>query len=79
MSERSACESCHALPALVGEARDGYGHFERVHGEVLERGLDCGLCHTELTPFDPRSHAIDRIAQIDNCSNCHLAIEYPEP
>ena len=79
MPERSACESCHALPALVGEAREGYGHFERVHGEVLERGLDCGLCHAELTPFDSQSHAIDRMAQIDNCQNCHLAIEYPEP
>jgi hypothetical protein len=43
-----------------------------VHRRVAESTLDCVACHAEMTPFRPERHRIDRVAQIDSCSHCHL-------
>jgi flavocytochrome c len=66
------CMACHQLPTLVGKARSGYWHFEKVHGVVLARRYDCMLCHGELGPtYQPSRHRIDRLAQSYTCPRCH--------
>jgi hypothetical protein len=63
---------CHQLPALVTQKRDGYWHFEKVHGVVLARNYECSLCHSELgATFDLGTHHIDRLAQPRVCTHCH--------
>ena len=62
------------LPQLLIE-REGYAHFERVHRIVLEEQSNCSGCHQEMIPFNPSLHRIDRIAQTNNCVQCHLADE----
>ncbi len=66
------CTTCHAMDRLLATPRAGYWHFERVHKAVAERGMTCLQCHADMSPFRPGQHAIDRRAQIDSCSFCHL-------
>jgi flavocytochrome c len=71
-STAQACMACHQLPVLIGKARSGYWHFEKVHGVVLARHYDCMLCHAELGPvYQPSRHRIDRLAQSSTCPRCH--------
>ena len=70
------CMVCHDLPGLIAEPRAGYSHFEKVHRVVTERALDCAQCHGEMLPIDLDRHRIDRLAQVENCSRCHLATEH---
>jgi len=72
--DNADCDACHSLPQLLTE-REGYAHFERVHRIVVDERIDCRGCHEEMIPFNPLSHQIDRIAQTDNCVQCHLANE----
>lgn len=70
------CQSCHNLEAaLAGPPRRGYSHFEKVHRIVLERRSDCASCHAEIGRYRPGAHVIDRVAQIETCRSCHLAVE----
>lgn len=70
------CQSCHNLEAaLAGPPRRGYSHFEKVHRVVLERKNDCASCHAEMGRYRPGAHAIDRVAQIETCLSCHVAVE----
>ena len=66
------CATCHQMEALLAKPRAGFWHFERVHRRVAESQLECVACHAEMTPFRPARHRIDRVAQIDSCSYCHL-------
>jgi flavocytochrome c len=66
------CLTCHDLPALVTQSRNGYWHFEKAHGVVLANGYECAKCHAELSPsYQPIGHRIDRLAQIKVCGFCH--------
>ncbi len=69
---QAACLACHQLATLVGEKRAGYQHFERVHQVVLRDALECAACHSELSPFAPGHHAIDRLRQSNVCRTCHV-------
>ena len=74
---KDVCLSCHQLPTLVTQKRDGYWHFEKVHGVVLAKGYECSKCHSELgQTFDPATHHIDRLAQPRVCTNCHAGEEH---
>lgn len=59
--------------AMLAETRDGYWHFERVHGLVLERGYDCAQCHSSRVPFYRPASRDDRALQTQVCNACHLA------
>ncbi len=70
------CQSCHNLGAALAEPpRRGYSHFEKVHKVVLERKNDCVSCHAELGQYHPGAHKIDRVAQVETCRSCHVAVE----
>lgn len=66
------CTTCHAIDRLIAAPRKGYWHFERVHRIVSESTMTCVTCHAEMSPFLPAAHKIDRVAQIDSCTHCHL-------
>ena len=66
------CAACHQMGVLLATPRQGYWHFERVHRRVSELKLECVACHAEMSPFRPERHRIDRVAQIDTCTHCHL-------
>ena len=66
------CAACHDVEAQVAIPRKGYWHFERVHRIAKERVIGCVQCHADMSPFRPSSHRIDRVAQIDSCTHCHL-------
>lgn len=60
--------------ALLAQSRDGYWHFERAHNLVLERGYDCGQCHSQdAAPFYAAASRNDRAVQTRVCEACHLA------
>jgi len=65
--------SADQLQALLEHPRDGYWHFERVHGLVLERHYACNQCHSEQVPFAPAVTREQRLAQSATCDTCHLA------
>jgi flavocytochrome c len=69
------CLACHDLATEVAASRRGYSHFEKVHRVVLERKHECAQCHSIPMPFDPESHRINRLEQIENCKFCHVAEE----
>lgn len=69
------CVGCHEIGSLINQKRVGYWHFECSHRVVLERKYDCLRCHAELSPFQPQSHGMDRLAQAEICALCHLATE----
>lgn len=66
------CISCHAIDRLIATPRPGYWHFERVHRIVGESKMTCITCHADMSPFRGAAHRIDRVAQIDSCTHCHL-------
>ena len=69
---RETCLACHQLQTLVTQARPGYWHFEKVHGVVLAKQLECSKCHSELgATFELATHHIDRLAQPRVCTTCH--------
>jgi uncharacterized protein len=66
------CTTCHAIDRLIATPRKGFWHFERVHRIVAESKMTCVTCHAEMSPFRAGEHKIDRMAQIDACTHCHL-------
>lgn len=71
------CQSCHNLEAAIaGPPRRGYSHFEKAHNVVIERKYECASCHSELGRYRPGAHRIDRVAQIESCRSCHVAVEH---
>jgi flavocytochrome c len=74
-SNESRCIACHDIPELISEARDGYWHFEKVHGAITDRGIDCRHCHSELTPYRADNHHINRQSLTASCILCHVAQE----
>lgn len=59
------------LRQLVTKPRPGYLHFEKAHGVVLERNLDCAQCHREPSPLALNAEQLDRHALIQACVICH--------
>jgi len=51
-----------SLTPLLARPRDGYWHFEKVHGLVRERAYECTRCHVP--------QQVD-LAQTNVCANCH--------
>ena len=49
--------TAETLRPMLSRPRDGYWHFEKVHGIVLEREYTCTRCHVQ--PL------------LDVCTNCH--------
>jgi succinate dehydrogenase/fumarate reductase flavoprotein subunit len=60
-----------ALRPMLARARDGYWHFEKVHGIVLERRYACTQCHSPQVPQAPIATRQQRTAQLEVCTNCH--------
>jgi hypothetical protein len=71
----SRCVDCHDVEGLVEKPRPGFWHFEQSHGIVLERKLNCILCHSELAPYDEDHHKIDAKKLTSSCVGCHVAQE----
>jgi len=61
------------VKAMLALTRDGYWHFERVHGLVLERHYACTQCHSARLPFAPATSLQQKLAQVETCGTCHLA------
>lgn len=59
------------LRALLATSRDGYWHFQKAHGIVLERGYECSRCHSAALPFRFVNNRETRLAQTAVCTNCH--------
>jgi flavocytochrome c len=59
------------LRAILDVARDGYWHFQVSHELVLERGYQCGRCHSAQLPFSLPADRASRLAQTELCINCH--------
>jgi hypothetical protein len=69
----ASCGSCHDLSASLGQKREGFWHFERVHGVVLDHHYECALCHSDIgTPLTAH-HRSNPLAQVENCRLCHGA------
>jgi flavocytochrome c len=75
VSNESRCIACHDIPELISEAREGFWHFEKVHGAITDRGIDCRHCHSELTPYRADKHHINRQSLTASCILCHVAQE----
>ncbi|MDA0586990.1 MAG: FAD-dependent oxidoreductase [Planctomycetota bacterium] len=73
--ETSRCVDCHDVEALLETRRPGFWHFEQSHQIVLERKLNCILCHSELAPYDENRHRIDAKKLTSSCVGCHVAQE----
>lgn len=58
---------------MLAVSRDGYWHFERVHGLVLERNYPCSQCHSNRVPFASPASRMQMLAQAATCDTCHLA------
>jgi predicted oxidoreductase len=72
-AQGGSCASCHDLSALLGQKREGFWHFERVHSVVLDHHYECTLCHSDIgTPMTAR-HRINPLAQVNSCRQCHVA------
>ncbi len=69
------CSTCHDMESLLAEPRPGYWHFEKVHGKILERRIDCRQCHPELAPYRLEGHHINHQALAASCVRCHVAQE----
>ena len=69
------CTDCHDVGSLVKENRKGYWHFEKSHRVVLERELQCLLCHADLAPYDEDAHQMNQLALTASCASCHIAQE----
>jgi flavocytochrome c len=73
--ETLRCAECHDVEALVEKPRPGFWHFEQSHKIVLERKLNCLLCHAELAPYDEARHKMDAKKLTSSCVGCHVAQE----
>mgnify|MGYP005728495675 FL=1 len=73
--ETLRCVNCHDVEALVEEPRPGFWHFEQSHKIVLERKLNCLLCHAELAPYDEARHKMNAKKLTSSCVGCHVAQE----
>ena len=72
-AQADSCASCHDLSALLGQNREGFWHFERVHDVVLDHHYECTLCHSDIgTPMTAR-HRINPLTQVNSCRQCHVA------
>ena len=71
----SRCTSCHNIPELLAEAREGYWHFDKVHRTIEDRGIDCRHCHSELAPYREDAHRINRQSLTASCVVCHVGQE----
>lgn len=69
------CVDCHDVASLVKKPRPGYWHFEQAHRVVIERELNCLLCHAELAPYDERHHQMAPRRLASSCADCHVAQE----
>ncbi len=77
--EEPRAQPAAALPALtaadlkpmLSSSRDGYWHFEKVHGIVVDRGYECMRCHSPALPFAPVVTRDQRASQTELCINCH--------
>jgi len=69
------CADCHDVESLIATPRPGLWHFEQSHRIVLERELNCLLCHSELAPYDAQHHRIDARRLTASCAGCHVAQE----
>ncbi|MFP6764208.1 MAG: FAD-binding protein, partial [Planctomycetaceae bacterium] len=69
------CTDCHDVESLAATPRPGFWHFEQSHRIVLERKLNCLLCHSELAPYDAQHHRIDARRLTASCTGCHVAQE----
>jgi succinate dehydrogenase/fumarate reductase flavoprotein subunit len=66
-----ACTDCHVMQALPAVPREGYRHFEKAHGVVVDRRYDCPMCHAELQPFRLETHRVDPLNLLQTCAICH--------
>jgi len=73
--ETLRCMECHDVEALVEMPRPGFWHFEQSHQIVLDRKLNCLLCHAELAPYDEARHKMDAKKLTSSCVGCHVAQE----
>ena len=71
----SRCTTCHDMPALLAERREGFWHFEKVHKAAAEKVLDCRHCHAELSPYQDDNHRIRKQSLTTSCVLCHVATE----
>ncbi len=51
--------------------RPGYWHFEVAHRLVLEKDLDCGVCHGPSWPTRQAQLFEEKRAQLESCARCH--------
>ncbi|MGI9309635.1 MAG: FAD-dependent oxidoreductase, partial [Gammaproteobacteria bacterium] len=59
------------LQVMLTVHRSGYWHFEQVHTRVLERQLNCELCHSDTAPMVPALKPQHMAAQLQTCTLCH--------
>lgn len=74
-ADESRCSTCHDIPELLSQSRDGYWHFEKVHRAITDRGIDCRHCHSELTPYREDEHRLNQQSLTASCVLCHVAQE----
>jgi len=65
------CTACHSTSEDAGDNHPGYEHYDFVHEQVSKGKLRCEVCHSELFPFTPSSHATDLLRLTDSCPICH--------
>jgi succinate dehydrogenase/fumarate reductase flavoprotein subunit len=74
--DTQTCLQCHALPNQIALKREGYWHFEQVHRVVLERGMDCATCHSEVSARHSSAFHRHDLRQLSlRCMMCHQADE----
>lgn len=73
--DAARCTDCHDIQTLVTTPRPGYWHFEQSHQVVLDRKLNCLLCHSELAPYDAARHKMSPKRLTHSCVGCHVAQE----
>jgi flavocytochrome c len=71
----SRCTECHNIAESLGQAREGYWHFEKVHRAIADRGIDCRQCHADMTPYREDNHRINWQSLTASCVACHVAQE----
>lgn len=74
-ASESRCETCHDIPELLSQTREGFWHFDKVHWATQERNIDCRHCHSELTPYRVDAHRMNRQSLTASCVLCHVAQE----
>jgi uncharacterized protein len=64
------CLKCHDVTKDITRQHPGYWHYEQSHAKVLSRQYTCSSCHSDLFPYRPSVHRIDRTS-VASCSACH--------